>query len=77
MYLKIDYLIEKNNKTTVSNNIALRKVNVKSCGFDKTWSFINITIVKIAFISLRQPRLTKVLEDHLLKTKKEFKSLKN
>ena len=35
MYLKVDSLIETNNKITDSNDVTLRKVNVKSYGFDK------------------------------------------
>ena len=35
MYLTADSLIEKNNIITGSNNITLRKTNVKSYGFDK------------------------------------------
>ena len=35
MYLTVDSLIEINKITTGSNNIALRKVNVKLFGFDK------------------------------------------
>ena len=35
MYLTVDSLIEINNITKVSNSITLRKVNVKSYGFDK------------------------------------------
>ena len=36
MYLTVDCLIEINN-ITGSNNITLRKVNVKSYGFDKIY----------------------------------------
>ena len=35
MYFTVDSLIETNNIITGSNNIALRKVNVKLYGFDK------------------------------------------
>ena len=35
MYLTVDSLIEINNIITSSNNITLRKVNVKPYGFDK------------------------------------------
>ena len=35
MYLTVHSLIEINNIITVSNNITLRKVNVKPNGFDK------------------------------------------
>ena len=35
MYLTVDSLIEIHNIITGSNNITLRKVNVKPCGFDK------------------------------------------
>ena len=35
MYFTVDSLIEINNIITGSNNIALRKVNVKPYGFDK------------------------------------------
>ena len=35
MYLTVDSLIEINNVITDSNNINLRKVNVKTYGFDK------------------------------------------
>ena len=41
MYLTIDPFIEINNIITVSDNIALRKVNVKPYGFDKT--YLNLT----------------------------------
>ena len=37
MYLTIDPFIEINNIITVSDNITLRKVNVKPYGFDKTY----------------------------------------
>ena len=37
MYLKDDYLTEMNNIMTDSNNITLRKVNVKPYGFDKMY----------------------------------------
>ena len=37
MYLTVDSLIEINKITTGSNNIALRKVNVKLFGFDKIY----------------------------------------
>ena len=35
MYLTVDSLIEIHNIITGSNNITLRKVNAKPCGFDK------------------------------------------
>ena len=35
MYLTVDSLIEINKVITDSNNINLRKVNVKTYGFDK------------------------------------------
>ena len=35
MYLTVDSLIDTNNTITCSNNITLRKVNVKSHGYDK------------------------------------------
>ena len=35
MYLRVDPLIEINNIITDSNNITLRKVNVKPYAFDK------------------------------------------
>ena len=35
MYWAVDYLIEINNIITGSNNISLRKVDVKPNGFDK------------------------------------------
>ena len=35
MYLTVDSLMKLNNINTVSNNITLRKVNVKSYGFGK------------------------------------------
>ena len=35
MYLTADFLIKVNNIKTVSNNITLRKVNVKPYGFNK------------------------------------------
>ena len=37
MYLTIDSLIEINNIIYGENSITLRKVNVISCGFDKTY----------------------------------------
>ena len=37
MYLMADSLIEKNNIITGTNNIALRKVDVKPYGFDKMY----------------------------------------
>ena len=37
MYLAVDSLIDISNIITGSNNIALRKVNVKSCGYDKIY----------------------------------------
>ena len=37
MYLTDDLLIETNNIITGSNNITLRKVNVKPYGFDKMY----------------------------------------
>ena len=37
MYLKDDCLTEMNNIMTDSNNITLRKVNVKPYGFDKMY----------------------------------------
>ena len=35
MYLTIDYLIERNNIITGSDNITLRKISLKPYGFDK------------------------------------------
>ena len=35
MYLTVDSMIDINNIITGSNNITLRKVNVKPCGYDK------------------------------------------
>ena len=37
MYLTVDSLIEVNNVITSSNNITLRKINVKPFGFDKIY----------------------------------------
>ena len=37
MHLTVDSLIEKNNIITGSNNITLRKVNVKPDGLDKIY----------------------------------------
>ena len=37
MYLTVDSLIEINNIITGSNNITLRKFNLKSYGFDKMY----------------------------------------
>ena len=37
MYLTVDSLIEINNIITGANSITLQKVNVMSCGFDKTY----------------------------------------
>ena len=37
VYLTVDSLIEINNIITSSNNITLRKVNVKPYGFDKVY----------------------------------------
>ena len=36
-YLTVDSLIDINNIITASNNIFLRKVNVKPCGYDKLY----------------------------------------
>ena len=38
MYLTVDSLIEINKITTGSNNVTLRKVNVKSYGFDRRFN---------------------------------------
>ena len=35
MHLTVDSLVDINNIITGSNNITLRKVNVKPCGYDK------------------------------------------
>ena len=37
MYLTVDSLIDINVIITGSNNLALRKVNVKPCGYDKMY----------------------------------------
>ena len=37
MYLTVDSLIDINNIITGSNDITLRKVNVKPCGYDKMY----------------------------------------
>ena len=37
IYIRVVSLIEINNITTVSNNITLRKVNVKPYGFNKMY----------------------------------------
>ena len=37
IYIRVVFLIEINNITTVSNNITLRKVNVKPYGFNKMY----------------------------------------
>ena len=37
MYLTVDSLIGIKNITTGSNNVTLRKVNGKPCGFDKMY----------------------------------------
>ena len=37
MYLTVDSLVEINNIISGSNNITLRKVNVKPYGFDKMY----------------------------------------
>ena len=37
MYLTVDSLVEINNIISGSNNITLRKVNVKPYGFDKVY----------------------------------------
>ena len=37
MYLTVDSLIDMNNVITGSNNIILRKVNVKLCGYNKMY----------------------------------------
>ena len=37
MYLTVDSLIKMNKIITGSNNITLRKVNIKPHGFDKTY----------------------------------------
>ena len=39
MYLAVDSLIDINNIITGSNNIALRKVNVKWCGYEKIYRY--------------------------------------
>ena len=41
MYFSVDSLIDINNIITGSNNITLRKVNVKLCGYDKTYQLID------------------------------------
>ena len=42
MYLTVDSLIEVNNIRTGSNNITLRKLNVKPYGFDKMYMDENL-----------------------------------
>ena len=42
MYLTADYLIGINSIMTGSNNITLRKVNVKAYGFDKIYMDIEL-----------------------------------
>ena len=37
MYLTVDSLIDINNIITGWNNITLRKVNVKQCGYNKMY----------------------------------------
>ena len=37
MYLTVDSLIEIKDITTGSNNVILRKINGKPCGFDKIY----------------------------------------
>ena len=43
MYLTVDSLIEINNIITGANSITLRKVNVMSWGFDKTYMNKDLT----------------------------------
>ena len=43
MYLTVDSLIEINNIITGANSITLRKVNVMSCRFDKTYMNKDLT----------------------------------
>ena len=43
MYLTVDSLIEINNIITGANSITLQKVNVMSCGFDKTYMNKDLT----------------------------------
>ena len=47
MYLTVDSLIEINNIITGANSITLRKVNVISCGFDKTYMNKDLTENKL------------------------------
>ena len=37
IYLTVDSLIDINNMITGSNNMTLRKVHVKPCGYDKMY----------------------------------------
>ena len=37
MYLTVDSLMDINNIATGSNNIFLRNINVKQCGYDKMY----------------------------------------
>ena len=48
MYLTVDSLININNTITGSNNNTLRKVNVKSHGFDKMYMYKELQ--KMAFV---------------------------
>ena len=47
MYLKVESLIEINNIITGSNNITLRKVNIKPYGFDKMYMDKELTEDKL------------------------------
>ena len=47
MYLTVDSLIEINNIITGANSITLQKVNVMSCGFDKTYMNKDLTENKL------------------------------
>ena len=47
MHLTVDSLIEINNIITISNNITLRKINVKPNGFDKTYMNKKLIVDKL------------------------------
>ena len=47
MYFTVDYFIEIINKIKGSNNITLRKVNVKPCGFDNMYMGKDLTEDKL------------------------------
>ena len=62
MYLTDDLLIETNNIITGSNNITLRKVNVKPYGFDKMYmdkEIIEDKLYQMIVISMKTEHIYK------------------